>query len=124
MSAIREKIRACRRRVNKGPRSARSACPGAGALTPAVKPGDSGLREMDLRPPSALTNSKLLSGLSEEQLALLVPLMTPQEFSHGDVIVRQSLPPERVYLLLEGRASVKKRMPDSVEVGARSALRG
>lgn len=42
--------------------------------------------------------------------------MTPQEFSHGDVIVRQSLPPERVYLLLEGRASVKKRMPDSVEV--------
>ena len=119
MSAITEKIRACRGRVNKGPRACRFGRlrrAGAGALTPAVKPGDSGLREMDPRPPSALTNSKLLSGLSEEQLALLVPLMTPLEFSQGEVIVRQSLPPESVYLLLEGRASVKKRMPDSVEV--------
>jgi serine phosphatase RsbU (regulator of sigma subunit) len=63
-----------------------------------------------------LMQSKLLSGLTEEQLALLVPLMQPEEFSEGDVIVRQSLPPERVYLLMEGRVSVKKRMADSDEV--------
>jgi sigma-B regulation protein RsbU (phosphoserine phosphatase) len=53
-------------------------------------------------------NSRLLAGLSEEQLALLVPIMKQEEFSAGEVIVRQFLPPERVYLLVEGTASVRR----------------
>jgi phosphoserine phosphatase RsbU/P len=63
---------------------------------------------MDARSPLPLNHSRLLSGLSEEQLALLVPLMKQEEFSPGEVIVRQSLPPERVYLLMEGRVSVRR----------------
>lgn len=86
-----------------------------GGLTPLLELGDSGHQEMDTRPPLALAQSKLLSGLTEEQVALLVPLMTPEEFSEGEVIVRQALPPERVYLLMEGRASVK-RIADAEEI--------
>ena len=47
-------------------------------------------------------------GLTDEQFALLVPLMKPEEFAEGDVIVRQSMPPERVYLLLEGHVRVRR----------------
>ncbi|HUI71066.1 MAG TPA: SpoIIE family protein phosphatase [Spirochaetia bacterium] len=47
---------------------------------------------------------------------MLVPLLREEVFSEGEVIVRQSLPPERVYLLLEGRATVRKRMVDSDEI--------
>jgi sigma-B regulation protein RsbU (phosphoserine phosphatase) len=70
---------------------------------------------MDARSHLPLTQSRLLSGLSEEQLALLVPMMELEEFSEGEVIVRQSLPPQRVYLLMEGRVSVR-RSTDSDEV--------
>ena len=72
---------------------------------------------MDANSPLPLKKSKLLRGLTEEQLALLVPLMRAEEFSPGQVIVRQSLPLDRVYLLLKGRVSVKKLTPDAGEVG-------
>ncbi|HTP59564.1 MAG TPA: cyclic nucleotide-binding domain-containing protein, partial [Spirochaetia bacterium] len=63
---------------------------------------------MDARSSLPLTHSRLLSGLSEAQLALLVPIMKLEEFSPGQVIVRQSFPPERVYLLMEGHATVRR----------------
>ena len=93
-------------------------------LTPLHELSDSGQQEMDSSSPLPLTQSKLLSGLTEEQLALLIPLMTPEEFSQGEVIVRQSLPPERVYLLMEGRAVVKKRMADADEIHLAELLAG
>ncbi|HVP20016.1 MAG TPA: SpoIIE family protein phosphatase [Spirochaetia bacterium] len=65
---------------------------------------------------SSLTGNKLLAGLSPEQLALVSPLLRREEFSDGDVIVSQHLPPERVYLLVDGYATVKKRLPDSEEI--------
>ena len=93
-------------------------------LTPLYELSDSGQQEMDSSSPLPLTQSKLLSGLTEEQLALLIPLMTLEEFSQGEVIVRQSLPPERVYLLMEGRAVVKKRMADADEIHLAELLAG
>ncbi len=65
---------------------------------------------------SPLSRNKLLWGLSEKQLELLTPLLRPEEFAAGDVIMGQSLPPDRVYLLLDGSATVKKRLSDSQEV--------
>ncbi|MGO9412746.1 MAG: PP2C family protein-serine/threonine phosphatase [Spirochaetia bacterium] len=77
---------------------------------------------MDARPSFPLMQSRLLSGLSEEQLDLLVPLMQPEEFATGEVIVRQFLPPERVYLLIEGRVSVRRMAgPDEVTLAELTA---
>jgi phosphoserine phosphatase RsbU/P len=65
---------------------------------------------------SPFSKNKLLAGLTGEQLALLAPLLRKEEFSEGDVILAQHLPTERVYLLTEGGAIVKKRTPDSDEI--------
>lgn len=64
----------------------------------------------------SLAGNKLLAGLSAQQLAMLTPLLRPEEFSDGDVIVSQNLPPERVYLLVAGGATVKKRLSDFEEI--------
>jgi len=63
---------------------------------------------MGERPPLAFMQSKLLSGLTEEQFDLLAPVMKSEEFTEGAVIVRQFSPPERVYLLMEGKVSVRR----------------
>lgn len=68
------------------------------------------------RTDTSLARSKLFSGLSESQLELILPLMRRESFAEGVVIVRQSQPPERVYLLLEGRATVRKRTADAGEI--------
>ena len=106
MSAIREKIRACRSaRQQRAALGALGRVLAAGRLDTAVKAGRFWAAARWTHTPAFYPRqNKLLQGLTEEQLALLVPLMTPEEFSPGDVIVRQSQPPERVYLLLEGRA--------------------
>ena len=71
---------------------------------------------MKSRPDHALSRSKLFAGLTDDQIALIAPMMLSQEFAEGEVIVRQFLPPERVYLLSEGRVIVRKRMTDSADV--------
>ncbi|HVO39123.1 MAG TPA: SpoIIE family protein phosphatase [Spirochaetia bacterium] len=64
----------------------------------------------------SLAQSKLFAGLTAEQVSLIQPLVRQESFAEGVVIVRQSMPPSRVYLLMEGRATVRKRMAEADDV--------
>ena len=52
----------------------------------------------------------------------MLALLTQEEFAGGASIIRQSEPPQRVYLLVEGRVQVRRSLPgeapgDIVELG-------
>jgi serine phosphatase RsbU (regulator of sigma subunit) len=70
----------------------------------------------------ALTENKLLQGLTDVQLRQVSALLVSENFPAGTSIIRQSDPPQRVYLLVEGRVQVCRRLPgeepgDIVELG-------
>jgi phosphoserine phosphatase RsbU/P len=69
-----------------------------------------------------LSGNALFQGLTEAQLRQVLVLLTPEEHAAGAAIIRQSEPPQRVYLLVEGRVQVRRSLPgeepgDIVEKG-------
>ena len=69
-----------------------------------------------------LTENKLLQGLTDLQLRRVLERLKSEEFAQGSSIIRQSEPPQRVYLLVEGRVQVRRSLPgeapgDVVELG-------
>jgi sigma-B regulation protein RsbU (phosphoserine phosphatase) len=69
-----------------------------------------------------LMENKLLQGLTEVQLRQVLSLLKTEEFAAGDSIIRQSEPPQRVYLLAQGRVQVCRSLPgeapsDIIELG-------
>jgi serine phosphatase RsbU (regulator of sigma subunit) len=131
MSAISTKIRGLLRSVKEqiaGSRQAREA--GTGATPPreargldiTENPGDSGASAMDESLLPILMENKLLQGLTELQLRRVCALLKSEEFPGGASIIRQLEPPQRVYLLLEGRVQVRRSLPgeepgDILELG-------
>jgi serine phosphatase RsbU (regulator of sigma subunit) len=69
---------------------------------------------------SLLMRNKLLQGLTESQVKQLARLLSHEEFSEGEVIIRENQPADRVYLLAEGKARVGKHLsgsgPEEVEI--------
>jgi serine phosphatase RsbU (regulator of sigma subunit) len=55
--------------------------------------------------------NKLLQGLTDEQLRRVLALLKSEQFAAGKSIIRQSEPPQRVYLLVEGRVQVRRSLP-------------
>ena len=69
-----------------------------------------------------LMENKLLQGLTEVQMKQVLTLLETEEFAAGDSIIRQSEPPQRVYLLAAGRVQVRRSLPgetpaDIIELG-------
>jgi sigma-B regulation protein RsbU (phosphoserine phosphatase) len=58
-----------------------------------------------------LTQNKLLQGLTDQQLQRVLALLKTEQFAAGTPIIRQSEPPQRVYLLVEGRVQVRRSLP-------------
>ena len=71
--------------------------------------------DADLR--TLLIRNKLLKGLTEKQMGHVERLLHDETFPAGAVIVRQSEAPERVFLLAEGRVQVRRKLPESEEIG-------
>jgi serine phosphatase RsbU (regulator of sigma subunit) len=70
----------------------------------------------------SLMENKLLQGLTEKQVRQVAGLLKSEEFAAGTLIIRQSEPPQRVYLLVEGRVQVRRTQPgedpgDIVDLG-------
>lgn len=57
-----------------------------------------------------LMENKLLQGLTDVQLRRVLALLKGEEFAAGTSIIRQSEPPQRVYLLVEGRVEVRRSL--------------
>ena len=81
----------------------------------------------DARLPILMEN-KLLQGLTEVQLRQVLGFLKSEEFAAGASIIRQSEPPQRVYLLAQGRVQVCRSLPgeapsDILELGPGSILR-
>jgi serine phosphatase RsbU (regulator of sigma subunit) len=71
---------------------------------------------------SILMENKLLQGLTEVQVRQVLALLQSEEFAAGASIIRQAEPPQRVYLLMEGRVQVLRSLPgeppgDILELG-------
>ena len=69
-----------------------------------------------------LMENKLLQGLTEVQMRRVLNLLQAEEFAAGDSIIRESEPPQRVYLLARGRVQVRRSLPgeapgDLIELG-------
>ncbi len=58
-----------------------------------------------------LAQNRLLEGLTETQLGQIAGLLTREEHEQGVSIIRQAEPPQRVYLLVEGRVQVRRHLP-------------
>jgi serine phosphatase RsbU (regulator of sigma subunit) len=58
-----------------------------------------------------LTENKLLQGLTDEQLRRVAALLKREELAAGTTIIREAEPPQRVYLLVEGRVQVRRSLP-------------
>jgi len=85
-----------------------------------MRPGlDSAPQQMDSGPTVAmdetllpiLAGNTLFQGLTEAQLRFVLPLVTPEEHPAGATVIRESEPPQRVYLLVEGKVQVRKNIP-------------
>jgi serine phosphatase RsbU (regulator of sigma subunit) len=66
---------------------------------------------------SILMENKLLQGLTEVQLQQVLNLVAEEVFAEGVSIIRQSEPPQRVYLLAEGRVQVRRSLPGEAPSG-------
>jgi CRP-like cAMP-binding protein len=55
--------------------------------------------------------NKLLQGLTEEQLRRVIVLLKNEEFAAGTFIIRELEPPQRVYLLVQGKVQVRRSLP-------------
>jgi serine phosphatase RsbU (regulator of sigma subunit) len=69
--------------------------------------------EQDLLP--LLTQNKLLQGLTDEQVRQVQGMARMETFAAGATILRQSEPPERVYLLAQGKVQVRRAGPGAGE---------
>jgi len=58
-----------------------------------------------------LAGNALFQGLTEAQLRQLLPLVTPEEHPEGAAVIRESEPPQRVYLLVDGKVLVRRTLP-------------
>jgi sigma-B regulation protein RsbU (phosphoserine phosphatase) len=58
-----------------------------------------------------LTENKLLQGLTDVQLRQVLALVKAEKFAAGTTLIKQSEPPQRVYLLAEGRVQVRRSLP-------------
>ena len=65
--------------------------------------------EQDFLP--LLAKNRLLQGLTDEQIRQVQGMARMETFAEGATILRQSEPPERVYLLAEGRVQVRRNSP-------------
>jgi phosphoserine phosphatase RsbU/P len=65
--------------------------------------------EQDLLP--ILTQNSLLQGLTDEQIHQVLGMTRTESFAADAVILRQSEPPDRVYLLAQGTVLVRRRGP-------------
>jgi phosphoserine phosphatase RsbU/P len=65
--------------------------------------------EQDLLP--LLTQNTLLQGLTDEQIRQVQGMTRMETFATGAMILRQSEPPDRVYLLARGRVQVRRSGP-------------
>ncbi|MGO9310124.1 MAG: PP2C family protein-serine/threonine phosphatase [Spirochaetia bacterium] len=72
---------------------------------------DSPFKAMDDSLLPILTENTLLQGLTDEQLRRVAALLKSEEFAAGTAIIRESEPPQRVYLLVEGRVQVRRSLP-------------
>jgi sigma-B regulation protein RsbU (phosphoserine phosphatase) len=58
-----------------------------------------------------LAGNMLFQGLTESQLRQVLVLLTPEEYAAGTTIIRQSEPPQRVHLLVQGKVQVRRNLP-------------
>ena len=63
-----------------------------------------------------LTKNALLQGLTDTQLRRVLALLKTEEFAAGTLIIRQFEPPQRVYLLVEGRVQVRRSLPGEAPI--------
>ena len=71
--------------------------------------------DADLR--SLLTQNNLMKGLGVKQVQKIAGMLTVENFPPGASIMRQSEPPDRVYLIARGRVEVRGNLPGSEESG-------
>jgi phosphoserine phosphatase RsbU/P len=71
--------------------------------------------DADLR--SLLMQNNLMKGLGEKQVQEIAGQLTVENFAPGAPIMRQSEPPDRVYLIARGRVQVRRKLPGSEENG-------
>ena len=71
--------------------------------------------DADLR--SLLTQNNLMKGLGVKQVQKIAGMLTVESFPPGASIMRQSEPPDRVYLIARGRVEVRSNLPGSEESG-------
>jgi len=57
-----------------------------------------------------LSGNTLFQGLTEAQLRQVLVLLTPEEHAAGTTIIRQSEPPQRVHLVVEGKVQVRRSL--------------
>ena len=80
---------------------------------------------MDPSQLSRLKRNKLFKGLSDGQVEKLAHHLQREEFAAGDIIVQENQIGDRVYLLMEGRARVQKRLSrvsvESAQIGVVNA---
>ena len=62
-----------------------------------------------------LAKHALFTGLDEGQVKKIARLLRPESFPEGEVILREASPPDRVYLLLEGRVTVTRGLGEPEE---------
>ena len=58
-----------------------------------------------------LMDNRLLQGLTETQLRQVGTLVSRETFDTGSLIVRHGEPPQRIFLLVEGRVQVRRHLP-------------
>jgi serine phosphatase RsbU (regulator of sigma subunit) len=71
-----------------------------------------------------LAENKLLKGMTERQLTHVDAMLRAENFAPGDTIVREAEAPERVYLLAEGRAEVRRQGQDPEASGIAGLVAG
>ena len=76
---------------------------------------------MNVRGVSLLTRNKLLKGLKQSQVKEFARRLAEEEFPKDALVIEERKPADRVYLLVEGKARVQKRVSltgsEEVEIG-------
>lgn len=65
---------------------------------------------------SELTQHALFGGLSDEQLAVVLPHLQPESFAAGDWVIREGENGDRLYFITGGRVRVFQQNPRVVEL--------
>jgi sigma-B regulation protein RsbU (phosphoserine phosphatase) len=63
----------------------------------------------------ALSQNKLFRDLTRDEVGRIADRVQQEAFPEGAEILRQSQPPDRIHLLVEGKVQVRRRLPDAEE---------